>query len=132
MSDSGETWAYTNNRGCTKGRLGQGLTPLWRAVQNAVDGVGHTHAGLGVAGVRDLIHFARSNYGGQVFSLRPRADYIYIEPVAGTGTQVTYKFHVWQNTGGGGAKLKADGDRYCNMMGHLNGAQDYVWIHSTG
>jgi hypothetical protein len=26
----------------------------------------------------------------------------------------------------------ADGDRYCNMMGHSNGAMDYVWTHSTG
>jgi hypothetical protein len=30
------------------------------------------------------------------------------------------------------AKSAADGDRYCNMLGHANGAMDYIWVHSTG
>jgi len=34
--------------------------------------------------------------------------------------------------GSGGAKLKMDGDKFGNMMGHSNGAMDYVWTQSTG
>ncbi|KAL2256741.1 hypothetical protein VTK26DRAFT_1190 [Humicola hyalothermophila] len=132
LNDEGETWTYTNTRGCKKGKLGQGLTPEWRAGENKVDGPGHTHAGLGIANVRDQIHFARA-YGDSVtFSLRPRADYIRIEPRKLNDGAMEYRFHIWENLGSGGAKPKADGSRYCNMMGHSNGAMDYVWVHSTG
>lgn len=44
----------------------------------------------------------------------------------------SYRVNIWQNVGTGGGKLKADGDRYCNMMGRANGRQDYVWIWSNG
>ncbi|KAH6856359.1 hypothetical protein B0I37DRAFT_402917 [Chaetomium sp. MPI-CAGE-AT-0009] len=132
MDDQGKTWTYTNNRGCDKGREGQGLTPLWRAGENSVDGPGPTHQGLGIPNVRDQIHFAKAYGEGVVFGQLPRADYVRIEPVPGSDGQIRYNFHVWQNLGGGATKLKADGDRYCNMMGHASGAQDYVWIHSTG
>lgn len=128
----GETWTYTNNRGCTKGQEGQGLTPLWRAGENSVGGPGSTHHGLDIPNVRDQIYFAKAYGEGVVFGQLPRADYVRIEPVPLSGNQIQYNFHVWQNLGGGATKLKADGDRYCNMMGHANGAQDYVWIHSTG
>ena len=37
---------------------------------------------------------------------------------------------VWQNTGGGGTKRKADGNFYCDMRG--TGADDYVWIYYDG
>ncbi|KAK3897538.1 killer toxin subunits alpha beta [Staphylotrichum tortipilum] len=132
LNDKGETWTYTNNRGCAKGQEGQGLTPLWRAGENSVGGAGSTHHGLDIPDVRDQIYFAKAYGEGVVFGQLPRADYVRIEPVAGSGGQIEYRFHVWQNLGGGATKLKADGDRYCNMMGHANGAQDYVWIHSTG
>lgn len=39
---------------------------------------------------------------------------------------------IWKNTGGGGSKLKMDGDKYCNMVGHVDGREDYVWTWSNG
>ncbi|KAL4861058.1 hypothetical protein BDV12DRAFT_204408 [Aspergillus spectabilis] len=39
---------------------------------------------------------------------------------------------VWKNSGAGATKIKADGNRYCNMLGHENGMMDYVWILSKG
>jgi hypothetical protein len=37
---------------------------------------------------------------------------------------------VWENTGSGGTKLKADGNFYCDMLGR--GVDDYVWIYQDG
>ena len=37
---------------------------------------------------------------------------------------------VWKNVGRGSAKLKADGVKYCNMLGHADGRMDYVWTMS--
>ncbi|KAK3986531.1 killer toxin subunits alpha beta [Cladorrhinum sp. PSN332] len=37
-----------------------------------------------------------------------------------------------ENISTGGAKLKADGGRYCKMIDRGNSAMDYVWVHSTG
>jgi hypothetical protein len=37
---------------------------------------------------------------------------------------------VWENTGGGGTKRKADGNFYCDMRG--TGSDDYVWIYKDG
>lgn len=37
---------------------------------------------------------------------------------------------MWQNTGGGGTKRKADGDFYCDMTG--SGRDDYIWIFYDG
>ncbi|KAL1864953.1 hypothetical protein VTK73DRAFT_5582 [Phialemonium thermophilum] len=129
MDDTGRTWTYMNNRGCDKGSL----TPLWRAGHNA-DGSNYTHAGMGKTVGREYIHFAKVFGEPEAFSLGGRADYVWAEDV-GTFQGFTSKLHiphVWQNRGSGATKLKADGDRYCNMMGHANGAMDYVWVHSTG
>ncbi|KAK4445290.1 hypothetical protein QBC34DRAFT_441859 [Podospora aff. communis PSN243] len=132
MDPTGQTWAYTNNRGCTKGREGQGLTPMWRAGEGT-GGPGPTHHGLGIEGVRDEIHFANAYGSPAHFGGGGRADYIRIERTDGPGSgKYTYRFNVWQNLGSGGAKLKGDGTRHCNMKGHANGNMDLVWIHSTG
>ncbi|KAK4155613.1 hypothetical protein C8A00DRAFT_31562 [Chaetomidium leptoderma] len=42
------------------------------------------------------------------------------------------KVRVWRNTGAGGTKLLADGNKYCNMVGSEDGRMDYVWTWSTG
>ncbi|KAK1842567.1 killer toxin subunits alpha beta [Colletotrichum chrysophilum] len=39
---------------------------------------------------------------------------------------------VWKNIGGGGSKIVADGNKYCNMVGHRDGRVDYVWTQPTG
>jgi hypothetical protein len=36
MDDTGKTWTYMNNQGCTKGSL----KPLWRGGENAISGKG--------------------------------------------------------------------------------------------
>ncbi|KAK4188152.1 hypothetical protein QBC35DRAFT_463226 [Podospora australis] len=132
MDDKGKTWTYTNNRGCSKGQEGQGLTPTWRAGENRAEGAGPTHIGLGISDVRDQIYMAKAYGENVVFGGVPLADYIRIEPVPGSMGMIRYNIHVWENQGGGATKLRADGNRYCNMKGHTTGAQDFVWIHSTG
>ncbi|RYP49355.1 hypothetical protein DL768_004915 [Monosporascus sp. mg162] len=57
----GKTWPYTSNRGYSKGQEGvNGLTPLWRAAENMVDGAGLTHADMGVKGARDDVFFGQN------------------------------------------------------------------------
>lgn len=151
VDDEGQTWTYTNNRGCIKGEIGQGLTPTWRAGANRENGAGPTMIGIGYPGVRDMIMFGRTyaNEGPQAFGFLPSRDYVFFEelPFLKTNrrTDVSptvekradiftydYRVKIWKNQGLGGGKLKGDGDRYCNMMGHANGRQDYVWIWSNG
>lgn len=128
MDGTGKTHTWVNNRGCETGREGQGLTPNWRAASS-----NPTHQGLNIAGIRDQIHFANVYDSPAAFSMLARGDYVRIEPKGKDPTgYYQYDFSVWQNQGGGGSKLKADGTRHCNMKGHANGAQDLVWVHSTG
>ncbi|KAK9413786.1 putative SGNH hydrolase-type esterase domain-containing protein [Seiridium unicorne] len=143
LDDTGKTSIYTNNRGCTKGQEGvDGLTPLWRAAENP------THGGMGVEGARDDVFFGKVFGESQSFGLYGNADYVYLEREE-TEDGYLYSFNVWKNVGDGGSKLKGnatlegfsklavltlsgDGTRFCNMMGRSNGADDLVWIHSTG
>ena len=111
MDDTGRTWTYSNNRGCTKGTL----QPLWREGTNANGGGGYTHAGMGHDVGRGSIHFINFFSGGDyVFGgsqepwLNARGDYVWIEdagPRKGT-TRHKYQFHLWQNLGSGATKLK--------------------------
>lgn len=154
IDETGKTWTYTNNRGCKSGTL----EPLWRAGSNT-DGSDYTHGGMGQTVASDSIRFAKVFGEPEAFSLGGRADYIWIEDT-GPSEKVdpglhVYHIHVWQNEGRGATRLKgdiyfllpenspcfskltcyilsADGDRYCNMLGHSNGAMDYVWVHSSG
>ncbi|KAJ4413888.1 hypothetical protein N0V82_008243 [Gnomoniopsis sp. IMI 355080] len=168
VDDDGQTWTYTNSRGCVKGNLGQGLTPIWRAGENREYGAGPTMIGIGYPNVRNEIQFGKVYGNTQSFGFHSSRDYIYVEETArigaakfangsfynsstpsnvtvvGAGVNSTglnkradiftyeYSIKVWENNGIGGGKLKGDGDRYCNMMGHLNNRQDYVWIYSNG
>ncbi|RYP93433.1 hypothetical protein DL770_000476 [Monosporascus sp. CRB-9-2] len=114
VDETGKTWAYTNNRGCSKGQEGvDGLTPLWRAAENMVDGAGPTHAGMGVKGARDDVFFGKVYGEPQAFGLYGNADYVYLE-------------------GNPEKTDSGDGTRFCNMFGRSNGADDLVWVHSTG
>jgi hypothetical protein len=99
VDNTGKTWTYTNNRGCTKGTL----EPLWRAGTNG--GAAWTHAGMGNTVGRQNIRFAKVYGQPEAFSLGGRADYIWVESVPGT-SYTTYNFRVWQNEGSGATKLK--------------------------
>lgn len=106
IGDGGDVETWVNSRG-----WGEGMVPEWR---NA----GTTHPGQGTPGVRGQIKFGRIYGSG-------RLDYIYLKEEADY-----YDVRVWENTGAGGTRRKADGNFYCDMRG--SGADDYVWIWSDG
>ncbi|OBT72676.1 hypothetical protein VF21_08567 [Pseudogymnoascus sp. 05NY08] len=111
--------------------LGDGLNVAWRQGFLSGSSSGPTHAGMGVAGIRDRIHFARIYGESEAFGLLGRHDYVYMEHTK-NGDKYDIQVKVWKNVGSGSTKLKADGDKYCNMMGHSGGREDYVWTLSTG
>lgn len=136
LSDAGETTTHTNSRSCLKGKEGDGLNVAWRQGFAAGESSGPTHGGMGEfqedgEDLRKRIHFARiygtkpafGNYGVQ--------DYVFMEQVT-SEDQFTFSVRAWKNGGSGSTKLVADGNKYCNMMGHEEGLEDYVWTWSTG
>ncbi|QKX57197.1 uncharacterized protein TRUGW13939_04305 [Talaromyces rugulosus] len=140
VGDDGATTTYTNSRSCTKGHDGSGLDIVWRQGFHRGVSSGPTHPGMGEfgsTGLRDNVYFARIHGEPAAFGLLGLQDYVFIQKdTSDKDLGPMYFMHVWKNTGGGGGggggEIKADGDRYCNMMGHENGMADYVWIHSTG
>lgn len=82
--------------------------------------------------LRDRIHFARIYGQSTVFGNQPKRDYVFLQHEKQSDTQHNFTMRVWKNVGGGGTKVRADGNRYCNMSGHKNGMSDYVWVWSTG
>ncbi|EKJ76429.1 hypothetical protein FPSE_03428 [Fusarium pseudograminearum CS3096] len=130
VDDKGATTTWTNSRSCKKGKSGDGLNVAWRQGFWKGASSGPTHAGAGADG-RDRIHFARI-YGEAAFGLLPKADYVYLQSTKQSDGRFKFDMKVWKNTGGGSTKLKADGNKYCNMHGHDDGRQDYVWALSTG
>ncbi|KAK4442239.1 hypothetical protein QBC34DRAFT_455938 [Podospora aff. communis PSN243] len=129
MDDTGKAWTYTNRRGCAKGQIGQGMTPTWRPAVNKP-----THGGMNVAGARANIHLINVYDSPAHFGGLARKDYVWAKAdrVNRDGT-TTYQF---RNTGSGGAKLRGDGARHCNMRskgaGSARPAQDYLWVDSVG
>ncbi|KAJ4007802.1 hypothetical protein NW766_009607 [Fusarium irregulare] len=130
VDDKGATTTWINSRSCKKGKLGDGLNVAWRQGFWKGASSGPTHAGVGADG-RNRIHFARI-YGEAQFGLLPKADYVYLQSTKQPDGRFKFEMKVWKNTGGGSTKLKADGNKYCNMLGHDDGRQDYVWTLSTG
>ncbi|KAK4198547.1 hypothetical protein QBC40DRAFT_308196 [Triangularia verruculosa] len=130
VSDTGATTTWTNSRSCKKGKPGDGLNVAWRQGFWKGASSGPTHAGVGATS-RNRIHFARI-YGEAAFGLLPKADYVYLQSTKQSDGRFKFDMKVWKNTGGGSTKLKADGNKYCNMHGHADGRQDYVWTLSTG
>ncbi|KAK3070207.1 hypothetical protein LTR53_010855 [Teratosphaeriaceae sp. CCFEE 6253] len=109
--DTGKTRIFTNSRGRFLG-----LEPCWQEATTA-------HAGLGIANARAETKF------GRIYNRKGHGpEYIHIE--SSTVITTFYQFHVWQNNGAGGTKMKADGNRYCDMTG--KGRDDLLWIWSTG
>ncbi|KAM7185430.1 hypothetical protein V8F20_011802 [Naviculisporaceae sp. PSN 640] len=107
LDDTGKVTTYINQRGAEKG-----MVPFW-------DEAGVTHGGMGVAGARSQIRFARIYGSG-------RADYVYIKCLTLNNTRCDYEVDVWRNTGSGGAHQKGDGVFWCDMSG--TGNDDYVFI----
>ncbi|KAM0544199.1 hypothetical protein ACHAPJ_011950 [Fusarium lateritium] len=132
MDQSGKTWTWTNSRSCKKGRVGNGLNVAWRQAFYKGQTSGPTHNGMGGENLRTRIHFARIYGQTSVFGNLPLQDYVYLQHVSLSNGKHRFMMRVWKNTGGGGTKLVADGNKYCNMMGHRDGRADYVWTQSTG
>ncbi|KAJ5496833.1 hypothetical protein N7463_008820 [Penicillium fimorum] len=109
VDDDGATTTYTNSRSCIKGTEGDGLNI----------GMG----GIAESSLRGQIHFARIYGERQDFGLLGRQDYVFVQrgEFAGEDLGFSWDFHVWKNVGSGATKIKADGNRYCNMMGHDDG-----------
>ncbi|KAL6229273.1 SGNH hydrolase-type esterase domain-containing protein [Aspergillus navahoensis] len=133
VDDDGATTTYTNSRSCKRGKEGDGLNIAWRQGFRKGASSGPTHPGLEGQKdpVRGNIHFARVWGSAQDFGLESRKDYVWIKPIAVLQTYY-YEFWAFKNVGSGATKIKADGNRYCNMMGHDDGRMDYVWILSKG
>lgn len=103
VGDKGEVDTWINSRG-----WGAGIVPAWR-------NHGTTHGGLDTAGIRTQIKFGRIYGSG-------RLDYIYLKE-----QDTHYDVLVWENTGSGGTRRKADGNFYCDMRG--TGADDSAYIY---
>ncbi|KAJ3542506.1 hypothetical protein NM208_g4051 [Fusarium decemcellulare] len=116
MDQGGKTYTWTNARSCRKG----------------YEGDGPTHKGMGGDNLRTRIHFARIYGQSGIYGNLPLQDYVYLEHISLDNGKHRFNMRVWKNTGGGGTKLVADGNKYCNMVGHRDGRVDYVWTQSTG
>jgi hypothetical protein len=80
---------------------------------------------------RDRIYFARI-YGEQSsLGQLVKQDCIYIRH-SKEDSKHRFKLNAWKNKGICRTKLLADGNKYCNIMGHSDGTMDYVWTLSTG
>ncbi|KAK4220604.1 SGNH hydrolase-type esterase domain-containing protein [Podospora fimiseda] len=125
MDEDGAVWTWVNNRGCSKGSL----KPLWREA-SASPSIQAPSLMWPRTSSHVSFHLVNSFNTPGSFGLGPRLDYVTTQAlINGTGQ---IHINVRENAGAGGAKLKADGDRYCKMMDRPTGAMDYVWIHSTG
>lgn len=133
--DTGVVNTYINSRSCKKGVEGDGLNVAW--YYGSLRGEGPaTHLGVkdladGDTSLRKRIHFARI-YGTQTaFGNKYRQDYVYLKHSKVDGKH-RFEMYAWKSLGTGGTKLKMDGNKYCNMMGHEDGSVDYVWAYQGG
>ncbi|KAL2782461.1 hypothetical protein BJX66DRAFT_345814 [Aspergillus keveii] len=122
LDEVGQTTMYSNARSCQKGQEGNGLNIVWRPGYAKGRSSGPTHHGMGGYASDD----------DEDFGLLGKQDYVFMEHVEEEENQHRFNMRVWKNTGAGGTKIKADGNRYCNMLGHDNGMMDYVWILLKG
>ncbi|KFY17830.1 hypothetical protein V492_00359 [Pseudogymnoascus sp. VKM F-4246] len=132
MNEDGSVATNTNSRSCGKGVVGDGLDVAWR--KGTLRGEqGLTH--LGPPGVEspisDRIHFARIYGEASAFGNLPKQDYVYMQH-SKVGDDHRFEMRVWKNLGKGGTKIRVDGNKYCNMMGHDDGSVDYVWAYQGG
>ncbi|KAI0202301.1 hypothetical protein F4808DRAFT_449713 [Astrocystis sublimbata] len=135
VSETGEVETWTNSRSCLSGKNGDGLNVAWRQGFHKGKSSGYTHYGVGdygSSGLRNRIHFGRVYGEPQEFGLLGRQDYVFMEHTEEKNGKHRFDVHVWKNVGHGATKLKADGNKYCNMKGYSDGRMDYVWTWSTG
>lgn len=72
--------------------------------------------------------FGRVYGESQDFGALGRQDYLYLQHTnSSDGKQHFFSMHAFKNIGFGGTELKADGNKYCNMMRHEDGREDYIW-----
>jgi hypothetical protein len=98
VDDNGQTWTYTNNRGCER----NGLQPVWRAGTSKEHQGDWTHKGFDKAVGRENIYFAKVFGEPQDFGLGRRSDYVWINDKGYGKVEVK----VWKNKGYGATKLK--------------------------
>lgn len=144
----GQVFTHTNTRSCKKGRHGDGLNVAWRQATGAngeddkdsATGQLYTHYGMDEfhditekdrKDLTDRIFFARVYGTKPAFGNFGVQDYVFMENVE-DGDNWTFKMRVWKNTGAGGSKVIADGNKYGNMQAHEDGRMDYVWTWSHG
>ncbi|KAK2728197.1 killer toxin subunits alpha beta [Colletotrichum kahawae] len=132
VDEGGKTYTWTNSRSCRKGYVGDGLNVAWRQAFYKGASSGPTHMGMGGTNLRTRVHFARIYGQSSVFGNLPLQDYVYLEHTKLAEDKHRFEMRVWKNIGGGGSKIVADGNKYCNMVGHRDGRADYVWTQSTG
>ena len=139
MSDAGVVYTWTNSRSCAQGESGDGLHVSWRQGFHEGETSGPTHYGLegdyeavNKTSLRSSIEFAKIYGDPADFGERPRSDYVFFNHTAMSDGTHQFNVTVFRNTGAGGAKLKIDGNKYCNMQGHPGGSVDYVWTWSYG
>ncbi|KAF7556324.1 hypothetical protein G7Z17_g1541 [Cylindrodendrum hubeiense] len=138
VATTGETWTYTNTRSCKVGSEGDGLNVAWRQGFYTGESSGSTHKGMAAymnddeTNIRERVHFARIAGKSSIFGNLPKQDYVFMEHTELSSGKHRFQMRVWKNTGSGGTKLLADGNKYCNMMGHSNDMVDYVWAYSFG
>lgn len=133
---TGSVSTYINTRSCRKGLEGDGLNVAWRQATLRNGEAQQTHLGVehiadGDKSLRKRIHFARIYGTKTVFGNMYRQDYVYLKHSKVKGKH-RFEMHVWKNLGKGGTKIKMDGNKYCNMMGHEDGSVDYVWAYQGG
>ncbi|KAH8883564.1 hypothetical protein GQ53DRAFT_732005 [Thozetella sp. PMI_491] len=133
VDTNGATTTWTNARSCLRGSIGDGLNVAWRQGFHKDATSGPTHLGGFGNGenVRTRILFGRVYGTPQDFGLLGRQDYVYLEHVA-SGSQHIFNMRVFKSAGSGGTKLKADGNKYGNLLGHKDGRMDYIWALSKG
>ncbi|KAF4905173.1 hypothetical protein CGCVW01_v012945 [Colletotrichum viniferum] len=132
VDDGGRTYTWTNSRSCRKGYVGDGLNFAWRQAFYKGASSGPTHMGMGGTNLRTRIHFARIYGQSSVFGNLPLQDYVYLEHIKLAEDKHRFRMRVWKNIGEGSSKIVADGNKYCNMVGHRDGRANYVWTQSTG
>jgi hypothetical protein len=106
VGDKGDTDIYINKRGPGPNEDRYGLVPYWQRAESF-------HAGMGVEGARDRVHFARL----LVKDGSGRRDYAYITTL-GKNPLNSYWFieiNIWRNDGKGGTQSMSDFDRYCDV-----------------
>lgn len=133
----GQTTMYTNTRSCKTGQEGDGLNVAWRAARHKST-TDYVHYGMEEFHdvdnwhLEERIHFARIYGRKPAFGNSGVLDYVFMERIEEDDGMFKFNVRVWNNMGQGGTKVLADGNKYCNMVGHADGRMDYVWTWSWG